>query len=304
MWEISGMMLKRKKRLKELEMPLLTLKDFDLSDIYIDQECDAKIRKVQKNYAFAYKVFEDFIKHESFVKKTIEIQPTFFCKIIYFMKDRGNDDFVRNVLKTLFEQKNTFFFREVNENDKISFIDGCSIDDSSKILYSFFDDINVAVENSIWRSIGEPTIDELRNEMSNSNSYLLREKPDNDDTESICFSDSKVWIAICFFDILMNCAIKDGIDNDVWISYYSNFTELLLKCMKKSNIINNENTQAYYLIEKMINNLNDLAKYANKQTNKYQLEFINLCKKSMSAHIKGANALKPLIRQNLINELR
>ena len=304
MWKISTMISKRKKWLKEQEIPLLTRRDFSLIDIYVDQKCNEKIWKVQEKYSFAYKVFEDFIEHKLFIEKTIEIQPTFFCQIISIMADREKDEFVQSVLRLLFEKNNSLFFKEVNEAEKFAFNCGCSIGDDCRILYSFLDDINVAVENSIWRSIGEPTIVHLRNEMSNSNSYLLREKPDNDDTESICFSDSKVWIAICFFDILMNCAIKDGIGDNVWISYYSNFTELLLKCMKKSNVVNNENTQAYHLIEKMINNLNDLAKYANKQTNKYQLGFINLCKKSMSAHIKGANALKPLIRQNLINELR
>ena len=304
MWKISTMRSMRRKWLKNQETSLETLKNFDLSNIYVDQECDKKKRKIREKYSFAYKVFEDFVENELFIEKTVEIQPSFFCKMIPLMTDRKEEDFVQNILRFLFKKKSTLFFKEINEAEKIPFIDGCSIDSNSKILYSFFDDINVAIENSIWRSIGEPTIDELRNEISNSNSYLLREKPDNDDTKSICFSDSKIWIAICFFDILMNCAIKNGVKDNVWISYYENFTDLLLKCMKKENVANNEKTQAYYLIEKMISNLENLTRYAAKQKNEHQKEFMNYCKKNMSTRIKGANVLKPLKRQDLINALQ
>lgn len=303
MWKINTMLSKKKKWLKEKEMSFLSLKDFGLSNIYVDQECDEKIRKVQEKYSFAYKAFEEFIENELFVEKTINIQPTFFCQIISIMVNREKEEFVRRVLRFLFEKNNSLFFKEVNAAEKIAFDSGCCFGDSYKILNSFLDDINVAVKNSIWRSIAEPTIVHLRNEMLNSNSYLLRGKPDNDDTESICFSDSKVWIAICFFDILMNCAIKDGIDDNVWISYYSDFTELLLKCMKKSNVANNEKTQAYYLIKKMVINLKNLTRYAEKQKNERQIELLNFCKKDMSAHIKGANVLKPSIRLKLINAL-
>ena len=219
-----------KKQKLEIELATLTMEnkwDPVIQNEFI-QELE-KIRNSDPSFALSNELNEKIIKNKDFISGVVDIDPFFFCPFIKYYNEK-NDEFVNSILITLIRKKEHHFFKEINHGSKMVFLTGYPLNsDEFPILNSLFENANIAVANSVWIPMGEEAILELKDELQKEMSFLRYEKPDNDYSEDAMFSNTTIYVAINFFEIMESCCLLQGIDDDDWILYYMFFTDLLLK---------------------------------------------------------------------------
>ena len=296
-------LISRKKEL-EIKMAALTMEDrWDpvIQNEYI-QELE-KNRNSDPSFALSNELNEKIIKNRDFISGVVDIDSFFFCPFIKYYNEK-NDEFVNSVLSVLIKKKEPHFFKEINLGSERPFLFGYPLNsDEFPILNSLFENASIAVVNSVWYPMGEEALLELKDEMQKDVSFLRYEKPDNDYSEYAMFSNTTIYVAINFFEIMESCCLLQGIEEDDWILYYAFFTELLLKNMKIENLKNNDKIQAYFLIKKMVINLGGLNDLASMKNNEIHKRILKHCATQMINKIEQSDRLTSIAKSELIEGL-
>ena len=303
----SLMGLLEEKSHLEMEFDALNL-DEEISYPDIQKKYLNDLNKLQlsdKNNKFAIDIIEQIIRNEDFISSVVDFNPIFFCPLIKYQVEI-DEFFLNTILKYLIKKKNIQFFKEVNKAVKCGFTNGSPLNHFEyPILYSFLENINIASNNFIWLSVGEEALLELREEITKDPSYLRTEMPDNDYSKDSLFSNSKIFIAINFFDVMESSFLLQESESDDWILYYSFFTEYLLKNLKSGNLQNNHKTCAYYLIKQMVIHLcGDLWSLATEKQNNFHKDLIINCINAIKRQIENTKKLNSIGKIELLEDLQ
>ena len=294
---------KQKHNKRDCEQQLIVLKDKDLLYPNVQNDYISNLTAMEKKprMKFAKSVFEEVLKNESFMKKTLKQTSNFYLSFIPLMNNSEYEEFVQKIIEFLIREENISFVREIRNASKLCFFWGSQITkEEYPILYVLSNDCGVYILNSLWRPIGETTIEYIQKEIENDAMHLLYKVPDNKDS---LFSTSVIFVAINFFNIMTSCVILQKRVDNVWILYYYHFVKELLNGLDEKDLNKNADSQVIFFIQEMCRYLNELLALAKKMGVKEHVFFINHCKSQILELIKDCLKIDESCRKELIEEL-
>lgn len=250
---------------KDIIKYLRIVRDIKIPEETISLQRASEYRKIYNKkiiltkHKYAAIVYGRILTNEAYIQAIANINPILFAEIIQEINNTEvkNPDFVNYYLKQLMRNKNSWFFREVRNNQNLAQYDTYDLSENRPILFALFNNINVALVNEAWRGVAEEAILEMKEEANKPESPLRQPEVEPDDYQDTIWS-YRIMIAIHFFDIMVRQAIANGIDNHMWMFYYRNFVEGILNNMDDlphpdSDI--NERSRNYKMLEVIFMNL-------------------------------------------------
>lgn len=261
--------------------------------------------KLMKGRMFSYgaSVYNSIILNETFLDNLVNNNPYLFATLIKELNHEKlkDDDFVNRYLKILTQTKNGNFFREVRATENLGQYDAYVIDEENPILFALFNDIKVCSINQAWRGIGEQAILEMHEEAKKEFSPL-RESDREQDSDTLW--SYRITIAIWYFDIMVRQAIVQGVNDHMWLFYYTHFTDTIISNMKELPFVDSEQNRRsrnYNLIETMFTKMMDWKDVAVKSKQKKLIKSIYDCLGQCIYKLAITNKLREEDKQYLIN---
>jgi hypothetical protein len=211
-------------------------------------------------------VFHRIILNDTFIDNVANLNPYLFASVIEELNTEKikEDEFVNRFLKIITFNKNGNFFREIRDNQNLSEFNSYAIEERRPILYSFFNDIKVASINQAWRGIAEQALLEMAEEAKKE--YCPLRESDREQEHDTVWG-FRITIAISYFDIMVRAAIKQNVNDHMWMYYYRNFVEAILNNMDElpsPNSKQNRSTRNFDLIEDIFSKMMDWKDVATK----------------------------------------
>jgi hypothetical protein len=228
-------------------------------------------------------IYYNIILNDAFLDNVANSNPYLFSQIIQELneQDLKDDDFVNRYLKILMTNKNGNFFREIRNNQNLGQFDAYSIDEERPILYALFKDIKVCSINQAWRGIGEPAILEMHEEAKKEYSVLRESDREQESDTTWSF---RITIAIWYFDIMVREAIRQNVNDHMWMFYYHHFVSVLISNMQELPFENSEvnrHSRNFDLIEDIFSKMMDwkdvIIKSKNNNLSKSVYDCIGQC---------------------------
>lgn len=257
----------------------------------------------KSNLIYAGHVIGRIIKNDTFIDGVSNTNPYLFSTIIAEMNsiEVKDDEFVNRFLKILMINKNSNFFREIKNNQNLGEFDAYAIEDSRPILFSLFNDVHVASINQAWRGIGEQAILEIEEESKRDYSALRESDNEQENDTTWTF---RMTIAIWYFDIMVRQAIKQKVNDHMWMFYYVHFTEALLTNMKDlpfANSEQNRQSRNFDLLQDIITKMMDWKDVSVSCNNDNLLDSIYDCMGRCLYEILLSNKLNQKDKHYLLN---
>lgn len=204
-------------------------------------------------------IYYNIILNDAFLDNVANSNPYLFSQIIQELNEQNlkDDDFVNRYLKILMANKNGNFFREIRNNQNLGQFGAYSIDEERPILYALFNDIKVCSINQAWRGVGEPAILEMHEEAKKEYSVLRESEKERESDTTWSF---RITIAIWYFDIMVREAIRQNVNDHMWMFYYHHFVSVLISNMQKLPFENSEvnrRSRNFKLIEDIFSKMMD-----------------------------------------------
>jgi len=204
-------------------------------------------------------VYHRIILNDTFIDNVTNLNPYLLASVIQELSTEKlkEDDFVNRFLKILTVKKNGNFFREIRDNQNLSEFNAYALEESRPILYSLFNDIKVASINQAWRGIAEQALIEMSEEAKKEYSPL-RESDREKENDTIW--GFRITIAIWYFDIMVREAIKQNVNDHMWMYYYRYFLEAILNNIDElpyPDSEQNKSTRNFDLIEDIFSKMLD-----------------------------------------------
>lgn len=232
-----------------------TIKIENETDIWqIDHQEYLKVYEkviIGRDLIYGDNIYHKIILNESFLDNVANSNPYLFSQVIKKLNDKKlkEADFVNRFLKILMTNKNGTFFREIRNNQNLGQFEAYVIESERPILHALFKDIKVCSINEAWRGVGEPAILEMHEEAKKEYSVLRESDREQESDTTWSF---RITVAIWYFDIMVREAIKQDIDNHMWMYYYQHFVSVIISNMANlpsPDAETNRYSRNFYLIE-------------------------------------------------------
>lgn len=188
------------------------------------------IKKVFPSYQRERDIAADIVHEILLNKKTargiIEVKP--YCVLSFYGSEFYEfHAFFDLYLDTLMQDKGSILYHEVLHNQNLDHGHGYQLPVRNRLLTFLFKDCRVAKDLACYRPIGEAVIAELeeRYESQLPDSYS---RPMGDFYEEGKW-DSKTFVGIRFFDIMVQSALHQNICWHMWLYYLSTFAMLIMR---------------------------------------------------------------------------
>lgn len=248
-------------------------------------------------------IYYNIILNDTFLDNVANSNPYLFSQIIQELneQDLKDDDFINRYLKILMTNKNGNFFREIRNNQNLGQFDAYSIDEERPILYALFNDIKVCSINQAWRGIGEPAILEMHEEAKKEYSVLRESDKEQESDTTWSF---RITIAIWYFDIMVREAIKQNVNDHMWMYYYRHFVSVLISNMQELPFANsdlNKQSRSFDLVEDIFSKMMDWKDVIIKSKNNSLSKCVYDCIGQCIYEVATTNKLREEDKNYLIN---
>jgi len=135
-------------------------------------------------------------------------------------------------LETLLESENSLLYREVERVSKKGGSEGYDISSENQLLHSMLSDCNRAKNLNVYRPIGNTSqyiLDE--HHQREDDYYTRRELISSTSSENAKYGDP-LFVAISFFDIMVQNAFSQEMVWHMWLYYYDSLTERICRNFK------------------------------------------------------------------------
>ena len=227
-----------------------------------------------KRIRFAAIVYGHIIQNKTFIRLAANKYPDVFAKAFAGMESPAvaNKELIELFIECLFEAKNQAFV------DELKLIEGSlsSIkrfeeeDNSLPILSSLLTHTKTAVENYVWRPVGEGAIRSLKND-SVQRQYLLR---DYDSDIKPQLWDCKIYIATVYFNYMVRETIYRDSQWHMWLFYYQDFVRELITLIPRGVSYDPDSPYplfAHYLINELFSIMDGWLNLAKNQNVDYRV---------------------------------
>ena len=256
-----------------------------------------------RDLIFGNIIYYNIFLNEAFLDFVANSNPYLFAKVIGNLNDKElkEDDFVNRFLKILMTNKNGAFFKEIRNNQNLGQFDAYVIAPERPILYSIFNDINVCSINEAWRGVGEPAILEMHQEAKKEFSVLRESDREQESDTTWSF---RITIAIWYFDIMVREAIKQDINDHMWMYYYHHFVSVIISNMPDLPFPNSESnrySRNFDLLEQIFSKMMDWKDVIIKSKNNKHSKCVYDCIGQCIYELAITNKLRDEDKNYLIN---
>lgn len=192
-----------------------------------------------KRILFASWVYGHIIQNEDFVRKSANKYPELFATAFIGMETQrsSNQDLVKLFIECLFEDKNQLLIQELTiMNETNSSVLETSNNYKIPILFSLFAHTKAASENYVWYPVGEGTIKSLKHD-TEQKEFLVKNYDHLLEPE---LWNQKIYIAIVYFNYMVRETIYRDSGWHMWLFYFRNFIDLLIKIIPADNDYNGD----------------------------------------------------------------
>ncbi|WP_424981896.1 hypothetical protein [Maritalea sp. S77] len=140
-------------------------------------------------------------------------------------------NFADKVMQDLISESSSRLYQEISNNENINSDFGYAIAKQNYLLSYLFSNIRTAERLAVWKPVGDYVINHIRAGSKTSYHENLNDPPDN--FEETCWKDC-TFVAIRFFDIMVNEAIRQGLPYHMWLMYLQHFADELVNCYTES----------------------------------------------------------------------
>ncbi|MGS0696194.1 hypothetical protein [Shewanella sp. 0m-4] len=215
----------------------------------------------------------ELFKSNLFVRHLAQTQPL-LCAKFTTVRFSANDEFTTLFLKELIANTSSPLYRELRDNQNCSYTGEYYIDDSNPLLSFYFKDIEIASQVSIWKPIGDYTLEFIKKQKGEDSYY-------NQPYSYTYYEEDKwacpIFVSIYFFNVMTSRAIHTGHQDNMWLMYIENYVDEILRNYAPSQDVDTEKefpTCFDYLMYESLSALRDwvgAATYNFDKDNKIKL---------------------------------
>lgn len=190
--------------------------------------------------------------NQPLISKIVSTKPYLGLKF-FEVESFYRKEFFTKYFSELYKQDNSILFSELRNNQNTSGF-SYAIESENKLLVKLFSEEMLSEKIGVWFPLGEEVIKELNQRyLETEDEYNL----DMGDFYDRGKFESRLYMIIFFFNLMVTKALQHNVTWHMWLSYYTNFTELICQ-----NINPNPNTyerdaefptRYHYLLYELIN---------------------------------------------------
>lgn len=106
-----------------------------------------------------------------------------------------------------------------------------TIDPKNPLIYALFANAHIAEKFEVWRPVGNYPIRLLERDIGSYRQIISASKPYED---QLLHQDA-TYVMICFFDIMVRSAMRDGLASHMWLLYFDILIDKLLRFMDRDH---------------------------------------------------------------------
>lgn len=243
----------------------------------------------QKEKEAAREIVHELLLNRRTVKGLIEARP--YCALAFFGKNFYEfQEFFERYLDELMLDTSSILYHEIRHNQNLSHGNAYALPDRNRLLAFLFQDCSTAERLAPYKPIGEAVIGELdkrhESQLPDSHNGPMRNFYEDGKWES------RIFIGIRFFDIMVMAALYQGINWHMWLYYFSTFAERIVRNLtpdtKQVDPLSEWPTQYHYFLYELVSSLCGwIAEVEN-----IPLDQANIAIKSTSATHENGNIPK------------
>jgi uncharacterized membrane protein len=210
-------------------------------------------------------IIEESIMNREFITTCISTRPDFILRVITDSRvDLVDREHLSDIaLRYLITEPDSLLYSEIRNLEKLHGYALDRIPERYRILSNIFEDCSIEEDLSMARSIGEPTIDYLRELPDEAddpyNTRSTRFSPSPSDAIPSVYED-QIYIAIQYFDLAVREALHQDHQGHMWLHYYYYFSDEI--CNNYHQVSQSDGTDEWesdyqYLLWEMIDNTID-----------------------------------------------
>lgn len=227
-----------RERLIQSSWPIETKRDADTRKNYrllmwlsdrvapLTRQFGAVLPSYEKEKEAAEDTVRQVLLSRNFVRGMVRNRPYFALNILE-VPIHECFDFFNIYISSLLDDPSSILYEEIRNNQNLSSGHRYRIPTSNKLLHYLFTDITVAERLAAWKPVGESVLLELD---------ILGQDRANDSYNRILGDfdvsskwQSKLFVAVRFFDIMVSEAFHQGIPYHMWLYYFPFFTEKIIR---------------------------------------------------------------------------
>jgi hypothetical protein len=191
-------------------------------------QCFSKILTIEDKYAdIANEMIRRYFLNKEIINQLINVSPYFIINLLKYDFPEKHD--ISNLyFYQMLDSKNSLLYYEIKNNQNVISHHRYRIDEQNHILEFLLSDCRVAENLGVWQPIGECTINYL--DFLNKSSDDPYNYPIENFEKTCC--ESKLFVAISFFDIMVSEALYQNIQWHMWLYYFTYFTERICRNFK------------------------------------------------------------------------
>lgn len=210
----------------------------------------------QKERDAAGEIVHELLSNRMVIRGMIEARP-YYALTFYGKKFREFQDFFERYLDELMHDADSILYHEIRHNQNLSRGHAYALPDRNRLLVFLFRDCRVAEELAAYRPVGEAVILDLdrRYESSAVDSYNGPMRDFDVDAKW----ESKVYVGLKFFDIMVKSSLYQNINWHMWLYYFETFAERIVRNLdpdpKHVDLFDEWPTRYHYFLYEVVSSL-------------------------------------------------
>ncbi|WP_150636721.1 hypothetical protein [Pseudomonas fluorescens] len=151
-----------------------------------------------------------------------------FCLKILAVHEVVLEDFTELFVAALINDSNSLLYSELKNNQNLNGRHRLALPTSNRILHFLFYDVTTAERLALYQSIGETVCRRIDEDPKLAEAYNLPMGYYNESGKFRC----PIHAGIKLFEIMIHEAIHQGIQDHLWLFYFTHFTDKILKQLR------------------------------------------------------------------------
>lgn len=161
------------------------------------------------------------------------------------------DEFVDNFMQALIEDDTSIFYSELKNNHNLNGHHRLKLPEENKLINFFFKDVEVAAKHGVYRSVGEVVCRRIEFDQKLTAAYNGPLGYYDEVGKYKC----PIFCGIHFFQIMIHEGLHQGIQDHLWLYYFTHFTDKILEQLrpfKKEDAGHEFPSPYHYLLYKIV----------------------------------------------------
>ena len=182
-----------------------------------------KIRAKSRHADRARDILKSILNQPQFVAY-LSVSHPHFCLRILAVEEVVREDFTELFVAALINDTNSLLYSELKNNQNLNGRYRLALPSSNRILHFLFNDVTTAERLALYQPIGETVCRRIDEDPKLAEAYNLSMGYYNESGKYRC----PIHAGIKLFEIMIHEAIHQGIQDHLWLFYFTHFTDKIL----------------------------------------------------------------------------